>query len=165
MSSSTPKFLYTIPLYPLHIFIICMFSIKHYKTETLKFVDTIYSSNLFLIFRTKKIARPLKQRETANKVKPTAVRADKCNSVSDSAYCVASKLAIVCAGEKREALKEALFPITIVTAMVSPKALPNPGQQLPLSPRDFLLKWQSLTFPNGLFQGLVPLLYCCEGWR
>ena len=48
-----------------------------------------------------------------------------------AAIVLAMMLAIVCAGAKRDAEICGRFPITIVTAIVSPKARPRPSTQAP----------------------------------
>ena len=49
-----------------------------------------------------------------------------CNGVLASAYSFAMTEAIVAAGEKSEVEMMGELPMSIVTAMVSPSALPNP---------------------------------------
>ena len=62
---------------------------------------------------------------------PTAVKEERWSWDSASAYCVAKTLAMVCEGAKKEEFMPILFPMTMVTAMVSPKALPNPKTTAP----------------------------------
>jgi hypothetical protein len=69
-----------------------------------------------------------------NRTNPTAISADRCRSPDASLNSLAISDAIVYAGANSDAEISGRLPMTIVTAMVSPRARPSPKMMPPMMP-------------------------------
>ena len=69
-----------------------------------------------------------------NRTSPISTSADRCSSSAASANSLATTAAIVYCGANSDAEIFGLFPITIVTAIVSPSARPKPSITAPMIP-------------------------------
>ena len=78
--------------------------------------------------------RPLMMSVMANKTRPISMSAFRYSSSAASVNSLAMTAAIVYCGAKSEADTCGLLPMTMVTAMVSPRARPKPSITAPTMP-------------------------------
>src|SRR5262249_6724895 len=83
--------------------------------------------------QTRSRAPMLRSRVTRNSSRPSSVSADS-GRPDASGYWFAIWLASVCAGANSDHFRCELLPITIVTAIVSPRARPRPSRIAPTRP-------------------------------
>src|SRR5699024_9726490 len=84
--------------------------------------------------RTSRRARKLTATDTRKRMRPVAMRAERCSSPTASANSLAMMLAIVAAGANNPVGKSVRLPMTMVTAIVSPRARPSERTTPPMIP-------------------------------